>query len=145
MAFGAPENEQEVRPTVIAISTLDTLCATFLSKRRVAGNRLVSYHRCRVSEPQRPHKHEDLTFWFQGPIQGGYQNSCLVGSLCSDYKIPDYEYSTGIYHLLKVESRKLEHDRPLIPNPTKKEHQHKSSYIHVATFWSLLYVYVGGS
>ena len=33
------------------------------------------------TEPKRPHKHEDLIFWFQGPIQGGYQKSCFVGSL----------------------------------------------------------------
>ena len=27
----------------------------------------------------RPQKHEDLTFCFQGSIQGGYQKSCFVG------------------------------------------------------------------
>ena len=32
--------------------------------------------------PKRPHKHKDLTFWFQGPIQGGYQKQWFVGSLC---------------------------------------------------------------
>ena len=28
------------------------------------------------------HKRKDVTFWFQGPIQGWYQKSCFVGSLC---------------------------------------------------------------
>ena len=35
------------------------------------------------SGPNRPHKHKNLTFWFQGPIHGEYQISCLVGSSCS--------------------------------------------------------------
>ena len=35
-----------------------------------------------VGEPERPHKHRDLTFWFQGPKSGGPKKSCLVGSLC---------------------------------------------------------------
>ena len=33
-------------------------------------------------EPKRPHKHQDLAFWFQGPISGAYQRRCFVGSLC---------------------------------------------------------------
>ena len=37
----------------------------------------------------------------------------------------------------RVEARKLEHDRPPTQNQRKKEHQHKSSDIHVPTFWSL--------
>ena len=37
-----------------------------------------------------------------------------------------------------VEARKLEHDRPLIPDERKKEDQHESCYIHVPTFGSLL-------
>ena len=32
--------------------------------------------------PKRPHEHKDLTFWFQGPIYGGYQKPWFVGSLC---------------------------------------------------------------
>ena len=31
---------------------------------------------------KRPHKHQDLTFCLKGPIQGGSEKSCLVGSLC---------------------------------------------------------------
>ena len=31
---------------------------------------------------KRSHKHEDPTFWFQGTVQGGYQNSHFVGPLC---------------------------------------------------------------
>ena len=38
-----------------------------------------------------------------------------------------------------AESRK-EHDRPPTPNQNIKENQHKSSYIHVPSFWSLLYL-----
>ena len=37
-----------------------------------------------------------------------------------------------------VEGRKLEHDRPPAPNQSKEENQHKSSYVHVPTLWSLL-------
>ena len=37
-----------------------------------------------------------------------------------------------------VEARKLEHARPPTRNLRKQESQHKSSYIHVPTFWSLL-------
>ena len=37
-----------------------------------------------------------------------------------------------------VATRKLEHDRPPAPNQRKKDDQHKSSYIHVPTVWSLL-------
>ena len=40
--------------------------------------------------------------------------------------------------LTTVEARKLEHDRPQTQNQRKKESQHKSSYVHVPTFWSLL-------
>ena len=32
--------------------------------------------------PKRPHRHKDLTFWFQGPISAGCQKSWLLGSLC---------------------------------------------------------------
>ena len=43
-------------------------------------------HRERLSGlrwgPKRLHKHEDLTFWFQGPIHGRYKQSCFVGPLC---------------------------------------------------------------
>ena len=35
-----------------------------------------------------------------------------------------------------VEARTLEHEHPPTPNHGKKEHhQHKTSYIHVPTFW----------
>ena len=43
---------------------------------------------------------------------------------------------------LAVGARKLEHDRLPTPDHEKKEHQHRSSYIHVATFWGLLYIYI---
>ena len=36
--------------------------------------------------------------------------------------------------LLTVEARRLEHDRPPIPNQRKKEDQNKSPYIHGPTF-----------
>ena len=35
--------------------------------------------------PSQPHKHKELTFRFHGPIEGGYQKSCLVGSSCLYY------------------------------------------------------------
>ena len=50
------------------------------------------------------------------------------------------ESSTFVQHLLQmiltmaevtVQARELERDRPPTPNHDKKEHQHKSSYIHV--------------
>ena len=41
-------------------------------------------------------------------------------------------------HFPAVEARELEYDRPPTLNPSKKEYPHKSSYIHVATCWSLL-------
>ena len=34
-----------------------------------------------------------------------------------------------------VAATKLEHDHPPTLNQRKKEHQHKSSYLHVPTFW----------
>ena len=37
-----------------------------------------------------------------------------------------------------VEARKLEHNCPPTPKPKKEENQHKSSQIHIKTFWSLL-------
>ena len=40
--------------------------------------------------------------------------------------------------VLEIGARKLEQDRPLVPTPINKENQHKSSYIHVPSFWSLL-------
>ena len=42
----------------------------------------------------------------------------------------------------KVEARKLEYDRPLIPSHRNIENQHDTSSIHVPTFWSLLYMYI---
>ena len=44
-----------------------------------------------------------------------------------------------------VEARKLEHDRPPTPKQRTKENQHKSSYIHVPSCWSLLYLEVRGT
>ena len=38
-----------------------------------------------------------------------------------------------------VEAGMLEHGRPPTPNKRKKENQHNSPYVHVPTFWSLLY------
>ena len=40
------------------------------------------------------------------------------------------------------EARKLERDQPPTPNQRQKEDQLKSSYIHLPTFWSLLYIYI---
>ena len=41
--------------------------------------------------------------------------------------------STSMLIWRSVEARKLEHDRPPIPNQRKEANQHKSSYIHVPT------------
>ena len=38
----------------------------------------------------------------------------------------------------RVQAKKLEYDYPPYPNPRKKENQHKTSQIHIPTFWSLL-------
>ena len=38
---------------------------------------------------------------------------------------------------LTVEARKLAHGRPPTQNQRKKEHQHKSSYMHVVIFFGI--------
>ena len=44
-----------------------------------------------------------------------------------------------IAHLQEKMVSVVEHDRPPTPNDKNEDNQHQSSYIHVFTFWSLLY------
>ena len=44
----------------------------------------------------------------------------------------------GSYGSPTVEARELEYAHPPYPQPRKKENQHKTSQIHIPTFWSLL-------
>ena len=71
-------------------------------------------------------------------LQKCYGTSCSTWSptVCNMIAIWAILKSLGHYFVLhtcrvQVEARKLEDDR------RKKEHQHESSYIHVAAFWSL--------
>ena len=50
------------------------------------------------------------------------------------------ENSPNDAHSGTVEARKLKHEGPRTPNRRKAENQHKSSYIHVPSFWSPLQV-----
>ena len=44
--------------------------------------------RARNRAPKKPHKHKDLTSWFPGPIQGGYQKPWFDVVCCVPKEVP---------------------------------------------------------
>ena len=69
-----------------------------------------------------------------------FVSSCLLRN------IDRGSYQMAHTHTSSIEARKLEHDHPPAPSQRMKQCQHASSYVHDATFRSLLcinlYIYI---
>ena len=55
----------------------------------------------RMRGPRRRHKDKELTAWFQGPIQGGYQKSYFIKSSCLYTILYTVLYHTKLNHTIR--------------------------------------------
>ena len=82
--FHRYKDTRKLRKCALLPHTGAYACAGGLSERGCFGEAYL--HELQAGRTQlgaqRPHKRKDLTFRFQGPIQGAYQTAWFVGSLC---------------------------------------------------------------